>query len=87
MMITTEYNSSPEAIVWINEQLSRLGSSIRKNAERTMTNAGLVPEPCDILTTGINSVYFRAWGDLETTGDAFTLFQYINKPMTMIETL
>lgn len=87
MVITSEYNSTPEAIAWINVQLSRLGSSIIKTEEKTMTNTGLVPEPCDALTNGINSVYFRAWGYLETTGDAFTLFQYSNKPMVMIEAL
>ncbi len=60
MIITCEYDTSSTVNTWINEQLDRLGSSIRKNDQKTTTNLGLTPEECDALTTDVNSVYFRA---------------------------
>ena len=89
MVITCEYDTNAEQNAFVNEQLERLGSSIRKNDGRTTTNTGLIPEECAALTTDVDSVYFRAWGYLYTIGDAFTLFWYptIDEPVMMIETI
>ena len=89
MIITCEYDTSPTVNIWINEQLDRLGSCIRKTDLKTTTNLGLVPEECDALSNGVNSVLFRAWGYLYTVGDAFTLFYHPanNEPVMMIETI
>lgn len=89
IIINCEYSTTPLENEWINLQLERLGSYIRKNNDDTRTNTGLVPEECAALTNGVDSVLFRAWGYLYTVGDAFTLFYdpSNNDPMMMIETI
>jgi hypothetical protein len=89
MIINCEYDTSSTENTWINLQLDRLGSCIRKNNEKTTLNTGLTPEECAALTNGVNSVLFRAWGYLYTVGDAFTLFYdpRYTEPMMMIETI